>query len=95
MTNDPLDHLEAFYQNCHTAPVPQTTKPKLPFWTVPAMGLGFGGALALVLMILPLPMPNEEQAERAARALAGARMPQEQPMIKPRAQALTTGQEEA
>jgi len=75
MSTDPLDHLKSFYDDCRTAPVPEslTSQPvKLPWWlrlSVPIAGLTLGGLLALLLIAMPNQASPGAGAD-AARALS-------------------------
>lgn len=74
MTQDPLDALQSFYDECQMAPIPESLShpPKGPWWlrlAIPLAGLGFGSALAVA--IVASPMPASQQAGMAtAEAIA-------------------------
>jgi len=74
MTSDPLDNLDAFYEECRTAPLPAslTAGPlPTPWWlrlAAPLGGLSIGGLLVLVLTTYPS-HPSESVGVEAARAL--------------------------
>lgn len=82
MNPDPLDSLDAFYQECHVAPVPDslagTRPPHWTRWLIPAGGLGLGFAIALAIVAAPS-KANDAEAVNAARALARSRYRQSAP----------------
>jgi hypothetical protein len=69
------DPLNAFYEECRTAPVPPAlTVPPMPqpWWvrlSVPAVGLSIGGLVALLLISMP-GAPSSKSASDAAQAIA-------------------------
>jgi hypothetical protein len=56
VNQDPIEHLDSFYEECHMAPVPATllTQPiRLPVWVrlaIPVSSLSFGAVLAGLLI---------------------------------------------
>jgi len=77
VTNDPLDNLQSFYDDCQLAPVPSrfVAQPlPLPLWlrlTIPFGGLTFGGLIALLVIASPS-TASQEAGIQAARALTNA-----------------------
>lgn len=74
MTPDPLDSLKGFYDECHSAPVPDSllTPPRGPWWRgllVPLLGLGLGCAVAIALVQTP-PEASASVGMDTARAFA-------------------------
>ncbi len=92
MKRDPFASLEAFYEECCTAPVPEgiVAKPSPRWWegfAVPAGGLAFGAFVAAALVLSP-PESSPEAGLEAARAIAGRQLEANLPPPRPKTRAI-------
>ncbi len=75
MNTDPLESLNAFYEECHMAPVPEP-RVRAPWWMrafIPFGGLAFGGAIAGLLICMPM-QGSQKVSEQVAHAVSAVQV---------------------
>jgi hypothetical protein len=83
---DPLDELQAFYENCHAAELPGslTTTVSSPrnLWLGSLAGLAIGLAVACLVIQAPAPLDDEKRTEAVVDALVASKLPPPPPNIR-------------
>jgi hypothetical protein len=79
VNGDPMQDLQAFYEECRVAPVPGrllAPQAPLPFWKrvfIPLTGLSFGGFVALLVLAFPA-HPSTQLGAQVARSLSESQL---------------------
>ena len=88
MNQDPLDHLQSFYDDCNSAPLPTslTVQPQRARWwqraLLPMGGISLGGVIAMAIVTAPS-APDNQATEQVALSIARRQLVAIQPPAAP------------